>query len=206
VELTPDNAAAWINLGAGYERLEKPAEAESAYRKSIALSPSYAAYANLGNIYANQRNYAAAIQAREKALELNDKDFRVWVNLGNAYRALHNDAKARAAYLRALPLNEQAAKIQSRNPDPQSGLALVYAKLGMRDQGLAAIRTALALAPDATITMLRAMETYEILGERKQALDWAARYLQKGGSADELRQNPDLRQLVADPKFKFPGH
>ena len=56
--------------------------AEEALKKSVALSPSYAGYANLGSLYLTQKRYAGKPAAMtEKALALNDTDFRVWAKL-----------------------------------------------------------------------------------------------------------------------------
>ena len=56
-------------------------EAEQMYQKSIALAPSYAAYANLGYLYLQEQKYPDAASAEEKALQTNDRDYLVWGNL-----------------------------------------------------------------------------------------------------------------------------
>src|SRR6202030_576789 len=84
LELTPDNAQVYLNLGATYidwgDAKQFPA-AEQALNKSIQLSPSYPAYANLGDLYLQEQRYADSSAATRKALQLNDKDYMVWNNL-----------------------------------------------------------------------------------------------------------------------------
>ena len=109
VELTPDNALAYDNLAAVYLGGGSPEDliaAEKALRKSVELSPSYAAYANLGYLYLQQDRYADAAEMTRKAVQLNDKDFLVWENLICAYRALGQDDNAKAARNKALALLE----------------------------------------------------------------------------------------------------
>src|SRR5215472_10083220 len=84
VELTPDNPEAYSDLGVVYMEQKDSrsyAAAEAAFQKSIQLAPNYQAYTNLGLLYIDQKRYAEAADATRKALELNDKDWRVWANL-----------------------------------------------------------------------------------------------------------------------------
>ena len=80
IQLTPDNAPLYLNLGAVYSDKGEQhfPDAEQMYRKSIALDPSYGAYANLGYLYLQEQKYADAADTEQKALQLNDKDYLVW--------------------------------------------------------------------------------------------------------------------------------
>jgi serine/threonine-protein kinase len=129
IELTPDNAQAYSNLGSAYidqGDAKKFPEAEKNLKKSIELSPSYPAYANLGYMYSLQQRYAESATATEKALQFNDKDYIVWANLAMAYDGLHNKAKLAAVLDRELPLVEQAAHSNPRDSLTQSRLGLLY--------------------------------------------------------------------------------
>src|ERR1019366_3965468 len=97
IQLTPDNAAAWSNRGAVNSNLKRYDAAEKDFLKSISLGPSYPAYVNLGFLYNDQKRYADYAAMTEKALQLNDKDFRVWADLANAYKKLGETDKAQAA-------------------------------------------------------------------------------------------------------------
>src|SRR4029077_11913950 len=96
-QMTPDNPIAYSNLGAAYMDLQDPesqAAAVAAFQKSLQLSPTYAAYSNLGFLYLNQGRYVESAEALRKALELNDQDWRVWANLLEAYHWLNDTQKA----------------------------------------------------------------------------------------------------------------
>jgi O-antigen ligase/Flp pilus assembly protein TadD len=58
------------NLGSVYLALGKPAEAESAFLRVLALQPGYSrVYHNLGDLYAGQRDSSRAIDAYQKFIE-----------------------------------------------------------------------------------------------------------------------------------------
>ena len=111
IELTPDNAALYLNLGAVYSDMgdKHYPEAEQMLRKSLALEPSYGAYANLGHLYIQQQKFAEAAAATEKAVQLNDKDYTTWCNLAFAYECLKDKEKAGKAQDREMALLEPAA-------------------------------------------------------------------------------------------------
>jgi tetratricopeptide (TPR) repeat protein len=208
VELTPDNSRAYLNLAAVYidtgDTKYFP-EAEQALKRSIELSPTYPAYANLGYLYTQQDKNAEAAAALEKALEINDQDFLVWGNLMLAYQGLGNTQKEAIARDRELALLEKSAAENPRDGEVQSYLALIYAQKKMREQSLARIQTALAIAPDDSVVLENVGEAYEDLGDREHALQYIELALQKGYGLSGLKSNRSLNGLLADPRFRPKG-
>jgi serine/threonine protein kinase/tetratricopeptide (TPR) repeat protein len=205
IELTPDNAQAYSNLGAVYVDagdFKKFPEAEKVLKKSIELSPSYGAYANLGYMFALEQRFAESAAATEKALQFNDHDFIVWANLAMAYEGLHDKAKLEAALDRELPLLEQAAQSTPRDAGVQSRLGLLYAQKKEREKAMAKLQTSLALAPDDPDVLENIAETYETMGDRAQAIRSLEKSLQKGYSLESLKDNPALKNLLSDPNFR----
>ncbi|HEX2715568.1 MAG TPA: tetratricopeptide repeat protein, partial [Candidatus Acidoferrales bacterium] len=204
-ELTPDNAQVYSNMGASYFNTGDPKllpEAENAFRKSIELTPSYPAYANLGYLYLREGRYAESAAMTEKALALNDKNFQVWANLALAYGWLKQNDKAAAARERELRIVEETAKVQAQNPKLQSALAILYAQKKLRDKALTRIEAALALAPDNASVLADVGQAYEALGDRRQALHYVTEALRMGYKLDYLKLVPDLKDLLADPNFR----
>ena len=68
-------------------------EAEKALKKSIAISPTFGAYSNLG-FCAETHRFPESIAASQAALKLNDQNGEVWVNLAVAYEWLKNSRKS----------------------------------------------------------------------------------------------------------------
>jgi eukaryotic-like serine/threonine-protein kinase len=208
VALTPDNASVYLNLGAAYSDTEDPAnypEAEKVLRKSIALEPSYAAYANLGALYIQEQKYSDAASAVEKALQMNDKNYLVWGDLAIAYDNLKDKEKADKARDREIFLLEQAIRDTPRDPMVQANLGLLYAKKKVREKAIPRIQSALVLSPDDPNVLEAVGEAYEDLGDRAQALQYIEKSLQKGYSLGALKNALDLQGLLADPGFKATG-
>jgi len=205
IELTPDNATAYSNLGAAYVDSSNPknyGQAEAALKKSIELSPSYGAYANLGDLYLLQNRYAEAASATEKALQLNQKDFIVWANLVAAYDGLNDQGKAGAAMEREQSLLEEAVQSSPRDAATQYRLGLVYARKKLKDKALGRAQSALALSPDDPYVLASVGEIHERLGDRAKALQYIEKALQKGYSLQALKSDPTFQGLLSDPNFR----
>jgi tetratricopeptide (TPR) repeat protein len=201
IQLTPDNAAAYSNRGAANSNLKKYADAESDFLKSISLGPSYPAYVNLGFLYSNQKRYTEYAAMTEKALQLNDKDFRVWANLASAYKSLGQTDKAQAAALKKLERLEATVQVQPKDAVVQSALGISYAEQKMKDKALPHIQAAVALAPTNPQVLLNAGEAYEDLGDRRSALEMVQKSLKNGYTIDRVKSDPAFHNLVQDPKF-----
>jgi eukaryotic-like serine/threonine-protein kinase len=205
IELTPDNATAYSNLGVAYVDSGDPGNyglAEAALKKSIELAPSYGAFANLGYLYLAQNRFAESASATEQALHMNDKDFIVWTNLELAYAGLKDASKSRSALDREQILLEQAAQSGPRDANVQYRLGVVYAKKKMAEKAIARAQSALALAPDDPDVLEGVGETYERLGDRKTALQYIEKALEKGYSLEALKSDPSLKNLLSDPRFR----
>jgi len=207
IELTPDNAALYLNLGATYSDMgdKHYPEAEQMLRKSIAIEPSYPAYANLGYLYNQERKYVEAAAMTEKALQLNDKEYVVWGNLAIAYEGLKDKEKEGKAWDREIVLLEQAVRDTPRDAIAQSALGLLYAKKKLREKAIPRLQSALALSPDDASVLQGVGQAYEDLGDRAQALQYIEKSLQKGYDLADLKKVPDLQGLLSDPSFRPSG-
>jgi eukaryotic-like serine/threonine-protein kinase len=204
-QLTPDNAIVYINIAAAYIDRGNPNDspaAEAALKKSIALGPSYPAYANLALLYMNEKRYADSVAMSQKALQFNDKNFLVWANLMSAYELLGQKDSAKSARSHAISLLEEQVKADPEDATSQAYLADLYAEDAQHDKALTRIQAALAGSPDDRNILELAGETYENLGDRRRALEYIERALQKGYSLDDLKGNPDLQNLLTDPNFR----
>ena len=208
IELTPDNPVAYSNLGAEYMSLndsQSNAAAEAAFRKSIQLAPNYEAFANLGFLYITEKRYADGVQATRQALALNDKDWRVWANLLLAYQWLKDDENFRIVRVKTLGLLEAYAAVNPQEAAVQSALSTFYAEDRLREKALAHVDSALALAPKDSSVLADIAETYEDLGDRKHALQYAQQSLKNGSTMDDLHRRLALQGLLADPSFRSSG-
>jgi eukaryotic-like serine/threonine-protein kinase len=202
IELTPDNPEAYSDLGVQYLQLgdsKSLAAAETAFQKSIELAPNYQAYANIGWLYILQKRYRESAAATRKALELNDRDWRVWSNLQLAYTWLKDDKQLRAARSKTLSLLEPYAAVNPNDASAQSMLAMLYAEEKLRDKALAHAKSALALSPKDPSILAEIAETYLELGDRRRALQFIQQSLENGRTLSGLQQAPALLPLLDDP-------
>jgi serine/threonine-protein kinase len=205
--LTPDNAALYSNLAGVYSDMGEQhyPEAEQNYLKSIALEPTYQAYASLGYLYIQERKFAEAAEAEEKAVHMNDKQYLVWGNLAFAYEGLNDKKKEGEARDHEIALLEQAVRQTPRDAVVQSNLGLLYAKKKVREKAISRIQSALALSPDDPTVLEAAGEAYEDMGDRAQALQYIEKSIQKGNTLADLKIIPDLAGLLSDPNFRPAG-
>lgn len=142
IELNPNYAYAYNNLGNILSNLERYDEAEGFYRKAIDLDPNYAlAYYNLGIILKSLNRYSEAETTYRKAIELDPNDALTYNNLGNILNDLERYDEAEAAYRKAIEID--------------NGDALYYHNLGVLleilkryEEAEAAYRKAIEVDPE----------------------------------------------------------
>jgi serine/threonine-protein kinase len=208
LEITPDNAQVYLNLGGAYIEAGDPKqfpEAEQALKKSLAMNPTYAVYANLGSLYAQERKWAQAADMAEKSLALNGNDYLVWDNLAEYYKWLNQKDKVEQVRARMLPMVESKVASDPRDAMAQAVLANLYAEKGMKAQALTRIGSADGLSPDDPQVLQEVADAAEKLGDRKAALEYINRALQKGATIDSLASDPDLREPLKDLGVKLPA-
>jgi serine/threonine protein kinase/tetratricopeptide (TPR) repeat protein len=208
IELTPDNPAAYNNLGAEYQSMDDAGsakQAEDAFKKSLTLSPTYAAYANLGNLYMGERRYAEAVDMTKRALKLNDGDYRVWINLLLNERWLKDEANASQTREKAQSLLEAFLSEHPQDATAQSWLAVLQSEAHLRKKSQEHLEAALAISPNDPLVLANVAETYENLGDRARALDYASASLKSGFMMSDLQSRPGLEQVLSDKSFHASG-
>ena len=207
IELTPDNATAYSNLGAVYMGIDDAKSneaAEVAFSKSIELSPNYAAYSNLGYLYLDHKRYGEAAEAFQRALTLNDKDWRVWANLYIADLWLNDANKIQASRVATIQRIEQALSVAPQDSRAHAMLSTLYGDSD-REKAIAHIRTALTLDPKDADILADAAVTYDALGDRKRAIEYASASMANGSDLRDLQAQPALQKMLADPSFRPKG-
>ena len=141
---------------------------------SAQANPSLDAYFSLGNAYARQGKAAQAIDAYEKALEINPNHAATLSNLGVAYYQQGQFAQAKSMFEKALSVKEndaathyllgavllqmgdltvaeksfaRALELQPDLPEAHFGMAMLNVQLGNIDEAIAEFETFLAGPP-----------------------------------------------------------
>ncbi|GAB4367401.1 MAG: hypothetical protein Kow0042_08000 [Calditrichia bacterium] len=207
VELTPRNVKGYINLGSAYFYLNRRIEAIQAFTKAQEIKPRYSIYSNLATLYYYEGKYREAARMYEKALDLQDGDYKVWDYLAVAYERTKDEKdKAVMATKQAIRLAEDQLTINPRNPELLTNLAGYYERLSENEKALNFLRQAADQNPSEVLILYDMGHIYEQLGERDQALKWIEEALKKGYSLEDLRNDPGLWNLIKDARFQQIAH
>ena len=105
LQMDPNNATAWNNLGNAQRALNQLEEAKKSYARAIDLSPHYAYPHNgIATVLVNQNRARDAIPYFEKAMKLDPKFFEVYLNLAIAFHSLQQTEQAKSLYLTFLKI------------------------------------------------------------------------------------------------------
>ncbi len=202
-KLMPDNPLIYNNLGVLHLRKTDLGKARVAFEKSIELEPRARTMGNLGNVYYQEGKYVEAAGILRKVAEMEPKNYLARANLAAALdRMADTKAEALAQYRKAIQLGEPLLEATPNDERLIGNLASYQAVLGNRERATALIRRAVALQPENPNVAQRAVAVYEFLKDRDQALSWVSRALKNGYPLESLKSDPELADLVADPRFK----
>ncbi len=202
VKLAPENPLGYRSLGGIYHLLGRHEEAIRELTRSLELKPTGDGYSNLGVIHFFQGRYAAAVEMFEKSVQLNGNDTVLWYNLGDGYWQLPDGKeRGRVAYRKAIELGERALEVNPRLAELRGTLAICYARLDEPRKAHELITAALETAPQNVNLLFKAARVHEISGDRERALRRLGEALAQGYSPEEVRREPDLARLRADPRF-----
>ena len=203
IDLSPDNPVGYFDLGASYIALGRYDDAIAVLKKGLSIKPSADAWTNLGGAYMYLGKWDEAADAMKRATELSPHDHVMWRNLGDAYDQIPSRATdASQAYHKALELATEQLKVNPKDSDALSSIALYYAHLGQKDQAETFIGRALEVAPKDSQNLFTAALVYEIVGHREQALSAVEQAVKAGYSLEEVEKEPELRKLRTDPRYQ----
>ena len=139
--LAPELADIPFLRGRIYAGLNRPDKADSAYRATLAIRPSYpGVWNNLGNTAWLRQEYSKSVGYYHRELEI-APDPRPWLGIARAYIELGRTDSARYAFGQALALDSTFAQAHF-------GVALLLDDLGDFEGALRNARRALRHAPD----------------------------------------------------------
>jgi Flp pilus assembly protein TadD len=202
LELSPDNAKAYLLIAASYDYLGDTEASIRANLKSIELEPTRAGYRDLGLTFYYSGDFERALAAFQRAVELGEEDHAAWGNLAMTYRQLGDEGEARAAFEKAIIL---AADLVERNPRDwltMAGLAVYNVMVGDTATGLQRIRMAASEGShvpdvhyfDAVIQMK--------LGRSEEAMDALERAIDLGTPERMISTDPEFESLENDARYK----
>ena len=109
IELNPQAAGAFINLGTVYYNLGKLDAAESCYRSALSIDPDYSlVYFNLGNVADERNDLQSAREQYEQAIRRDPSYSDPHYNLALVYEKLGRHGKARQQWAIYLKLDQES--------------------------------------------------------------------------------------------------
>ncbi|MDX1979432.1 MAG: tetratricopeptide repeat protein [Bryobacteraceae bacterium] len=196
VALTPDNAQGYVNLGSFLYLDRQLDRARKVWEDALRIDPKrHSLHSNLGTLLFKQGRYAEASARFRLAAEDAPKSHKVWGNLAAAYR-WSGDQRMRDAYQQAISLALDDVKVNPKSTETFSYLARYYAVIEDRQPAAFWLEKAVAATKIDKSSCVRIAEVYENLGQRAAAIQWMRRAVESGASADEVAENPRLREVA----------
>jgi tetratricopeptide (TPR) repeat protein len=201
IELAPDRIDAYGTLAGVYTKEFKYAEAERVYKASLQQKETALTLNNIGAMLAFQGRQREAMEYYRRAVKLEPNRGIYWLNLGDAQRRIKDLGNAKDSYRRGLPLFQDQITANVTNASARGYVAYLQARLGFTDQAREQIAAALNSPARNDQVVLNAVQTYEALGDRDQALATAA--LASAQTLTEMDHHPDLADLQQDSRFRL---
>ncbi len=202
VSLAPDSFTGYYNLGGVRILQGKYSEAIPLLQRSLEIRKTADATSNLGAAYFQLHRYADSADAFEQSTQLDSKNYLLWGNLGDAYYwAPDRRAEAKAAYGKGIALGEEKLRVNPRDAEVLSSLAMYHAMRGERKPALDNLEAALRLNPKNPGLIFNAGIVYQQLGDTQRALDALEKAVAAGISPATLRDTPNFDGLRANPRF-----
>jgi serine/threonine-protein kinase len=202
VSLAPDSFTGYYNLGGVRILQGKYAEAIPLLQKSLEIRKTADASSNLGTAYFQLHRYADAATAFEQSTQMDPQNYLMWGNLGDAYYwAPGRRGEAAAAYGKAIALGKEKLRINPRDAEVLSSLAMYHALRGEPKAALENLDGALRLGPKNPGLLFNAGITYQQLGDTQRALDALEKAVAGGVTAATVRDTPNFDDLRANPRY-----
>ena len=204
VELMPENASAWNNLGTAYHSLQQYDAAKTAWDRALELEPTRTGYTNRGLQYYYEGFYSESAEMQRKAIELAPDDHRAWGRLAESYRLMGGkEEQAMEAYGTAIRLAESIIKINGQDWRTRGLLATYYVHSQRPEDAEAMIESALVIAErDPEALLYSALVWHEMDND-----EFALNALEEMVERDETfiqyaSEDPDLADLSENQRFK----
>jgi serine/threonine-protein kinase len=203
IELVPDSASAYNNLGTAYDGVEQFDAAKMAWDRALELKPTRTAYTNRGLSYYYDHHFETAAEMQAKAIELAPSDHRVWGRFAEAVRFVtgRQDESVKA-FREAIRLAEPMLDINERDWKTRGLLGVYYAHDGRSESAIQLSEKALTLSKRGPEALLYAALAYQIIGQSNTALDLLEEAVEKDAAYRRyVALEPDFLQLKSDQRF-----
>lgn len=164
LRINKHNVEAMLGLSEVYRLQNRPGEAEAILHAAIGLQPgNWSTYNNLGVFYFRQGRYAEAAEQFAEVVSINRSYLRGYSNLGSSYMMAGDFPAALEIYRKSLDV--KADRLTYAN----FGMMNYY--LGRYDEAEAALREAIALGPEQSLSWSNLGDVLFVAGKQDAARD-----------------------------------
>jgi tetratricopeptide (TPR) repeat protein len=191
------DAKQYYLLGVQYSREKNPDEAIKAFTRSIAASPSAAAYNERCAEYIRKGLYDAAIADASKAIYFSPRYPAPYFNRGNSYFKKEDYSGALRDYSKAIELDSAQAEFYFN-----SGLA--HFKMGQQDAAADQYRKAIAADPKYYAAYYNLAAHFSARKDIARALEFLEKAVKAGFvDAELMKKDPGLDNIRRTARFRF---
>ncbi|MGD0917382.1 MAG: tetratricopeptide repeat protein [Thermodesulfobacteriota bacterium] len=158
------------------EGLSKPSAVEKGEEKDQPITTEAIRYFNLGICFYNQRETPKAIQAYQKAIELNRAYIEAYNNLGIIYQEAGDFNRAIEVYQKAIEINPQYEKAYNN-------LGILFLLKGRVEEATEAFQKALTINPSNVESLINLGVLFRQQGQSEKAIE----FYQKALTINPLR-------------------
>ncbi|MDX1577506.1 MAG: tetratricopeptide repeat protein, partial [Gemmatimonadota bacterium] len=199
-QLAPDNDLGDLGLSGLYMLTGRLDRAERILASLLEASAHPRIPSNMGLVHMLQGEWAAAIAILEEGLLRYPNDIFIWRWLAQAREVAGERRGAREAWERVIELTAPRVAVNTSNDDGLAILAEAYARLGQEArarQYMALLEADSGVWPYNYFYLGR---TYELLGDRAEALHWIEEAVRRGWHVSNVEWDPWLEELRDDPR------
>ena len=203
VELNPDAAFAWNNLGTAYHSMQQYEAAKAAWDRALEIAPTRTGYTNRGLQYYYEGRYQDAAEMQLKAVQLAPDDHRVWGRLADSYRFLEDrHEQTTDAYNEAVRLAKLKLDVNPRDWRTRGLLATYCLHSNRTDEAKKEVQLALEHSGRDPEVLLYAALVAHGLGDTESTLMALEEMVERDKTFRQYAaEDPDLRSLIGNDRF-----
>lgn len=206
ISMSPQSPITYAYLNAALLRQNRSDEALQVLQQGLQISPHWELYTNLGTSLFAKGNYLGAVQAFENAVSEKKGGpgiYLLWANLADAQRWIPSQTQAsKESYHRAIALLQPLLDRMPNDTTINSRMALYQAYTEEKQHALIRVKHALSLGPEVADVQFRAALTYELIGQRAEALDALFKASKLGYPINLIESAPDLLNMRRDSRYQ----
>ncbi len=198
IELNPGYATAYRFYAGLLSGLGRHEEAITCVKQALRLDPlSPLLHTSVGDMFFYARRYEDAMVYYRKSIEMDPTLLAGHTDLARALELAGRYEEAIDEFRKAEALAPEGP------PEPSSGLAHVYARMGRREDALAILDQIKALARTRYVSPYGIASVHACLGDVETALDWLERAFDAHDQTLALiKVHPRLDPLRSHPRFE----